>query len=48
MRGRSFEHGYTIVFGLGGLTKYLLLVVVIVVPYLMVVYVNEPLLTYLK
>ena len=48
MRSRSFEHGYTIVFGLGGLTKYLLLAMVIVIPYLMAVYVNEPLLMYLK
>lgn len=47
-RGRSFEHGYTIVFRGGDSMKYLLLALIIILPYLMSIYVHESLITYFK
>ncbi len=48
MRSRSFEHGYTMVFRGGGPTKYLLLAMIIIIPYLMTLYTRETVLTYVK
>lgn len=49
MKSRSFEHGYSMIFrGGGSLTRYSLLLAIIVIPYLMSLYAHEPIITYLK
>jgi len=48
VKSRSFEHGYTLVFRGGGSTKYLLLLMVIIIPYVMSLYTGEPIIMYLK
>lgn len=47
-KGRSFEHGYTIVFRGGDSLKYSLMILIIIVPYLMSLYVHESLIIYFK
>ncbi|BDR90950.1 DUF2070 family protein [Vulcanisaeta souniana] len=48
MKSRSFEHGYSMIFRGGSLTRYSLLLAIIVIPYLMSLYAHEPIITYLK